>query len=169
MEKYAYITKEKRESLGQILTVRELCDMWWNSVRIRWNNEDTPTALIYKDCYDNSYSIDDLEHNPLGENVLDLKVQVDDHYEEDADGYPIIFVDEIKEEKAFYITYEEQGNTVAVVKIVGAEDEDEAYSRAAEALSRKYDAFCDTTKPEGLEFGQLLDEDGYALDPDTEN
>ena len=69
--------------------------MWWNSVRIRWDSKDTPTAVIYKDCNDNSYSVDDLEHNPLGEKVLDLKVQVDNYYEEDADGYPIIFVDEI--------------------------------------------------------------------------
>ena len=91
---YDVITLEKRSSLGAILTVQELLDMWWNSVRIRWVDENVPTALCYKDI-NGTYSIDDYEHNPQDVDVLHMKVQVEDHFDYDADGYPIIYVDEL--------------------------------------------------------------------------
>ena len=86
------VTEEKRKCLGETMTVKELLDLGWNSVRLRWENDpNVPTALLYKDHEDN-YELDDKLHNPLKKEVLNLLVEVDEEYTEDADGYPIIYV-----------------------------------------------------------------------------
>ena len=89
---YEIMTQDKLWTLDCEITIKELLDVWWNSVRLRFN--DGKMALLYK-CCDNSYELDDDESNPLGEKVLDLKVRTSDYWDYDGDGYPIIYAYEL--------------------------------------------------------------------------
>ena len=86
---YDYMTETKWNSLGETLTVKEALDMWWNSIRVRTNNN---TALIYK-CYTGEYETCELEDllDTTETKVLKLVITLDNEYDEDADGYPIIY------------------------------------------------------------------------------
>lgn len=88
------VTEEKRRCLGEIMTIKDLLDLGWNSVRLRWKNDNIPTATLYKD-HEDEYDLDDDIHNPLQEKVLDVVVKVEEYYDEDSDGFPIVFCDEI--------------------------------------------------------------------------
>lgn len=87
-----YNMETKESTLGKLMTLRELLDCWWNSVRIDGN-------VCYKNAYyeDGEYELDDLE-----ESDLDRVVRVSDVYDHDLDGYPIVdvwFVEPKKEEE----------------------------------------------------------------------
>lgn len=88
---YILLTDAKKDSLGKIMKLRDLLDLWWNSVRIDGNI-----------CYKNSYEEDDkYELDNLAKTDLDRKVLVKNWWDEDGDGYPIVyasFIDEKEEE-----------------------------------------------------------------------
>lgn len=80
---YRAMTVEKWDSLGQTMSLKQAMDLWWNSIRVRTPNN---IALCYK-CYDGDYEImaefDDVN--------LESQITLDVEYDEDADGYPIVF------------------------------------------------------------------------------
>lgn len=78
---YEYMTDKKWNSLGETMTLKNAMDLWWNSIRVRTPNKEVITC--YK-CYDGDYEI-------MGNLKLNAKITLDDEYNEDADGYPIIF------------------------------------------------------------------------------
>lgn len=81
---------DKTWTLGEQMTLRELLDCWWNSVRIAGNS-----------CYKNAYYEDsEYELGDLDESDLDRVVEVDDDYDYDADGYPIVYARFVEEEDA---------------------------------------------------------------------
>ena len=86
---YTEMTSEKEYSLDSDISVKELLDMWWNSVRIR-GGEIKGTALLYKHCQDGSYELDE-DRNPYGENILSMVVHTAREWNDDGDGYPIIY------------------------------------------------------------------------------
>lgn len=91
---YIDVTEEKEDSLNSNITVRELLDMWWNSVRVS-GGKIKGVALLYKDCYDGSYELDK-DRNPYGEDILDMMVHTSDEWRDDGDGFPIIYATLIK-------------------------------------------------------------------------
>ena len=93
-DSYTDVNYEKESSLGSDLTVKELLDMWWNSVRITGKNIDG-RAVLYKQCDDGEYELDK-ENQPYGEQILNMIVHTDEIYDADEDGYPIVFA-KIKE------------------------------------------------------------------------
>lgn len=96
---YSEVSWSKFNSLGQTMTLKDALDLWWNSVRIDGKG--------YFKSFENSY--EDFEGNELDDNLLNRKIKLNDEFDEDSDGYPIvgaIFVDEpLKEE---YFTPKEQ-------------------------------------------------------------
>lgn len=70
----------KTWTLGELMTLRELLDCWWNSVRIEG-------ACCYRNAHyeDGEYELGDLD-----ESDLDRLVRVAEDYDYDADGYPIV-------------------------------------------------------------------------------
>lgn len=96
---YSEVSWSKFNSLGQTMTLKDALDLWWNSVRIGDKG--------YFKSFENSY--EDFEGNELDDNLLNRKIKLNDEFDEDSDGYPIvsaIFVDEpLKEE---YFTPKEQ-------------------------------------------------------------
>lgn len=87
-DSYTEMSNEKWNSLDSDVKVKDLLDMWWNSVRIKGKGIKGE-ALLYKDCHDGSYELDE-EHNSHGEDILNMTVHTHSEYDEDADGYPII-------------------------------------------------------------------------------
>lgn len=86
---YEYMTREKWNSLGQTMTLKEACDLGWNSVRVRTKGREddySRVRLCYR-CNDGDYELDELPKK--------LLITLDDEYDEDSDGYPIIFATEI--------------------------------------------------------------------------
>lgn len=96
---YSEVSWSKFNSLGQTMTLKDALDLWWNSVRIDGKG--------YFKSFENSY--EDFEGNELDGNLLNRKIRLNDEFDEDSDGYPIVgavFVDgPLKEE---YFTPEEQ-------------------------------------------------------------
>lgn len=86
---YEYMTDAKWETLGETMTLKEALDKWWNSIRIKVNDNIT---VNYK-CYDGEYEIYELaDELKLDEDkVLKLKIKLNDEYCEDGDGYPIVY------------------------------------------------------------------------------
>ena len=83
---YSEVSWSKFNSLGQTMTLKDALDLWWNSVRIDGKG--------YFKSFENSY--EDFEGNELDDNLLNRKIKLDDEFDEDSDGYPIvgaIFVD----------------------------------------------------------------------------
>lgn len=70
-------------------TLKEVLDMWWNSVRIKLDGGD-----IYC-CYKTAYTCDpayvDFSGNEVPKDLLKKRVSLSDCYDDDADGYPIIY------------------------------------------------------------------------------
>lgn len=90
---YQYVTDAKWASLGTTMTVKEALDLWWNSIRIKVINTEGKeiVACIYK-CCNGYYEVFDLA-DAFGvddEAVLKLPIKLDEAYDEDADGYPIV-------------------------------------------------------------------------------
>ncbi len=88
---YKWMTDAKWNSLGETVTVKKALDLWWNSVRVRIPTE-SKTVCIYK-CYDGEYETSQLEKvlKCSDEEVLKYSIELDNSYDEDSDGYPIVF------------------------------------------------------------------------------
>ena len=154
------VTEEKRSCLGETMTVKELLDLGWNSVRLRWANDDIPTALLWKDCED-EYSLDDETHNPLQEKVLNVVVKVEDHYEEDADGFPIVYCDEVVTNKVKSY-YRELFDKVCQTKMIPVYEEvnydvaSELNAQCTQKLSdEQFDEACSLIKEVYLKYEAL--------------
>ncbi len=83
-----YDMESKERTLGERMTLRDLLDCWWNSVRIAGNT-----------CYRNAYYQDkEYELGDLDESDLDRIVRVADSYDYDFDGYPKVdaWFDDVK-------------------------------------------------------------------------
>lgn len=80
---YEIITREKEDTIqNNDITLRQVLDAWWNSVRIDNNI-----------CYKNAYKEDgEYELGNLTEADLERKVFVD-FWDEDSDGYPICYAE----------------------------------------------------------------------------
>jgi len=78
---YVLLTDAKLDSLGKTMKLRDLLDLWWNSVRIDDN-------ICYKNAYeeDKEYELDNLT-----EADLDREVLVSYYCDVDGDGYPIVY------------------------------------------------------------------------------
>lgn len=84
---YEYMTDEKWDSLGKTMTLKEACDLGWNSIRVRpVGRTDDRVRCCYR-CNDGSYEFDGLPAK--------LDIRLDFEYDEDGDGYPIVFATEI--------------------------------------------------------------------------
>lgn len=80
-----YDMDTKSKSLGETLTLKEVLDLWWNSVRVRTNGG---TKMCWKNAYtcDNAYELDG-----LSKSTLKKLVEVENYYDYDCDGYPIVY------------------------------------------------------------------------------
>lgn len=90
---YRTMTDGKWESLGQTITIKKALDLWWNSIRVRTpNGMESRVFTIYK-CYDGDYDIANMaDWLEIDENdLLKCKITLDEGYDEDSDGYPIVF------------------------------------------------------------------------------
>ena len=90
---YRWMTEAKWNTLGETITVKQALDKWWNSVRIR--KKEGGYILIYK-CCNGEYEVSEFENTPgfgdMPENkILELKITLDDEYDEDWDGYPVVY------------------------------------------------------------------------------
>lgn len=89
MTVYEKITSEKEASFGKTMTVKEACDLWWNSVRIQSDEE----IIVWKNIDDNSYSCniydeyDEDDSEELKE-LLNKEITLVSYYYED--GYPVV-------------------------------------------------------------------------------
>ena len=89
MTVYEKITSEKEASFGKTMTVKEACDLWWNSVKIQSDEE----IIVWKNIDDNSYSCniydeyDEDDSEELKELLNDEITLVSYYYE---DGYPVV-------------------------------------------------------------------------------
>ena len=78
------VTDRMLKSLGWKMTVRDACTCGWNSVRvygedgIAFYSSRRNTFIV--DCYDGP-----------DDEFLDMEVQLDDFWQEDEDGYPIVY------------------------------------------------------------------------------
>ena len=81
---YEYMTDEKWDSLGGTMTLQEACDMGWNSIRVRTRGS---TKCCYR-CDDGDYVLDSL--------TKDTVITLDNEYDDDSDGYPIVFATKVK-------------------------------------------------------------------------
>ena len=94
---YGYFNKRKHDSLGKTMTIRQALDLWWNSVRIRLIG-DLTYFVCYK-CSDYTYELDGLDEE-LGlteKKLLRKKIELEDCWEVDSDGYPIVFAKLLEE------------------------------------------------------------------------
>lgn len=111
-DSYTEMSSEKWKSLDSDVKVKDLLDMWWNSVRIKGNGIKGE-ALLYKDCHDGSYELDE-EHNSHGEDILNMTVHTHSEYDEDGDGYPIIYAKLLSKDKKLTV---EKAKNIAYDKL----------------------------------------------------
>lgn len=82
------------KSLGETMTLAEACKFGWNSVRVI----DTDIIAFYDPSDDEIYvDFDEDDFNGTREELLQKNIKLNDYWEEDEDGYPIVygeFVDE---------------------------------------------------------------------------
>ena len=89
---YEYMTGKKWDSLGQTLTLKRALNLWWNSIRFK--TKKYGKLLAYK-SYDGEYVFmtyvgsEELEDEEV-EALLKSKIELDNDYYEDADGYPVV-------------------------------------------------------------------------------
>jgi len=83
------ITNTMWKSLGQKMTVRDACKCGWNSVRVPYG-EYADEAIAYYDEADGTFGVDGYLCGP-DEELLDMEVELEDHWDEDEDGYPIVY------------------------------------------------------------------------------
>ena len=87
MTVYEKITSEKEASFGKTMTVKEACDLWWNSVRIQSDEK----IIVWKNIDDNSYSCniyDDYDEDDSEElkELLNKEITLESDYYYDEDG-----------------------------------------------------------------------------------
>lgn len=111
-DSYTEMSSEKWKSLDSDVKVKDLLDMWWNSVRIKGKGIKGE-ALLYKDCHDGSYELDE-EHNSHGEDILNMTVHTHSEYDEDGDGYPIIYAKLLSKDKKLTV---EKAKNIAYDKL----------------------------------------------------
>jgi len=90
VEVYSYVGKDKLSTLDSVMVLKDLLDVMWNSVRLSGKGIKG-TAILYADL-DGGYELD-LDKHSFGEKILKMKVKTDDSYDEDNDGYPIIYAE----------------------------------------------------------------------------
>lgn len=74
--RYNYLDDDKKASIGEEMTIREACDLYWNVV-IVLNKEGDEVARCYK-CVDGTYELDGID-------ACDV-VRLDEVVEEYEDG-----------------------------------------------------------------------------------
>lgn len=84
-----YMNADKEDSLGQTMKLRDLLDCWWNCVH-------TDKGSCWKDAYYNQDGSMYTLSEGLCEEDLDRLVKVRNEYEEDGDGYPIVYCEFVK-------------------------------------------------------------------------
>lgn len=169
-DSYTEMSNEKWNSLDSDVKVKDLLDMWWNSVRIKGKGIKGE-ALLYKDCHDGSYELDE-EHNSYGEDILNMTVHTHYEYDEDADDYPIIHAKllskEIKESiddgHFWAIVYKQIGDDVEQNEIYDDFDDARAdfkYMVQENPKDYEYVVFQEVTIEDGFEditiIGELRD------------
>jgi hypothetical protein len=87
VEVYSYVGKDKLSTLDQVILLKDLLDVMWNSVRLTGKGIEGE-AVLYKTS-DGEYKLDTQKHS-FGQEILKMKVKTEDEHTEDADGYPII-------------------------------------------------------------------------------
>lgn len=166
-DSYTEMSVEKWKSLDSDVKVKDLLDMWWNSVRIKGKGIKGE-ALLYKDCHDGSYELDE-EHNSHGEDILNMTVHTHSEYDEDADGYPIIHAKllskEIKESiddgHFWAIVYKQIGDDVEQNEIYDDFDDARAdfkYMVQENPKDYEYAVFQEVTIEDGVEDITIIDE-----------
>lgn len=83
MESFESISDLKLKSLGQIMTVADACKLMWNSVRV-YGTE----GIAYYSPRDNQLVVDGCDKP---KDFLKMKIQLDDSWQEDNDGFPIVY------------------------------------------------------------------------------
>lgn len=78
------VTDQMLKSLGWKMTVRDACTCGWNSVRVY--GED---GIAFYSSRDNTFIVDCYDGSD--DEFLDMEVQLDDFWQEDEDGYPIVY------------------------------------------------------------------------------
>lgn len=89
--RYKSMSKAKWASLGETMTLKDALDLWWNSVRI--------DGEIYYKTYIGNY---ETPEDDIPEELLNRKITLWNEYDNDSDGYPIVYADwseELKEAK----------------------------------------------------------------------
>jgi len=129
---YTDITDEKENSIDTDITVKELLDMWWNSVRIK-GGKIKGTAILYKDCKDGSYELDK-DNNPYGEAILDMVVHTKDEWDDDGDGYPIIYATIEGDKKESHKSVKEEASCKFVV-VANKNDDRKEFDSKQDAIA----------------------------------
>lgn len=78
------VTDRMLKSLGWKMTVRDACACGWNSVRVY--EED---GIAFYSSRDNTFIVDC--YDGPDDEFLDMEVELDDYWQEDEDGYPIVY------------------------------------------------------------------------------
>lgn len=89
--------------IREVLTLKEVLDEWWNSVRIRDIKVGKKGHERMLCCYKTAYTKDpayvDFDGNEVSGKLLKTYIKVDDYWDEDTDGYPIVFARMATEEE----------------------------------------------------------------------
>lgn len=92
---YREITEAKYDSLGQTMKLKDLLDLWWNSVRVRVyevNNPKLYTEIMAYKTESGKYHFDGMIIDESTDaDILNMIVKVDDEYTEDGDWFPIVY------------------------------------------------------------------------------
>lgn len=91
---YMEMTEAKYNSLGQTMKLKDLLDLWWNSVRVRVYEVNHPklyTEIIAYKTESGKYCFDEMIIDESTADILDMLVEVDDEYTEDGDWFPIVY------------------------------------------------------------------------------
>lgn len=91
---YMEMSQEKWDSLGQTVKLKDLLDIWWNSVRVRVYEVNRPklyTEIMAYKTESGKYRFDGMTIDESTADILDMLVEVDDEYMEDGDGFPIVY------------------------------------------------------------------------------
>lgn len=78
------VTDQMLKSLGWKMTVRDACTCGWNSVRVHGE-----TGIAFYSPHRNTFIVDC--YDGPDDEFLDMEIQLDDFWQEDEDGYPIVY------------------------------------------------------------------------------
>ena len=80
---------EKEKSLGQTMTLDEACEFGTDIIAFYDPSDDK----VYVD-------FDEDDFNGTYEELLQKKIKLDDNWQEDEDGYPIVYGEFVEEDEA---------------------------------------------------------------------